>query len=73
MHVCPSAVKLMMDNDGNRYDICFCALCFIIQVCTCLCGLGGIIQETDGAALKKGAPRSESHRHTVQQTVPQPV
>lgn len=44
-----------------------------MQVCVSVCGLRGIIQEVNGAAVKEGAPWSEPHRHAMQQAVPQPV
>lgn len=46
---------------------------FILQVCAGVCGLRGVIQEVNGAAVKEGPPWSESHCHAMQQTVPQPV
>lgn len=44
-----------------------------MQVCAGLCWLRGVIQEINGASVKEGAPWPESYRHTMQQTVTQPV
>lgn len=63
-----------MSIQAIKWSTNFCmSSSFISQVCTCVCGLGGVIQKVNGAAFKEGAPRTESHRHTMQQTVPQPV